>query len=154
MLLVRDIAAAAEATGWVSLDTFLTLTHIRGTRNAHLADPGGSRARTVHERTTLLPLDAEVHGRFLTFDYCGHGTSAILQDHESLADVERSILSGSGVLNPFTEVVLAFVDGRHRTFEVRDASGRLLAKGGTQAVHRNELHTPDAATCHVVWTGG
>jgi hypothetical protein len=156
MLLVRDIAAAAEATGWVSLDTFRTLTHIRGTRNEHLADPEGfdSPTRNVHERTTPLPLDAEVHGRFLTFDYCGHGTWAVLQDHESLKDVEKSILSGSGILNVFTEVVLAFVDGKHRSFEVRDASGRLLAKDGTHAVDRNELHAADAAKCRVVWTGG
>src|SRR5262252_8912939 len=93
MLLVRDIAAAAEATGWVSLKTFRTQTHIRGTRNDHLVDHDGfdNPTRSVHERTTPLPLDAEVYGRFLTFDYCGHGVWAILQDHESLSDVEKFI---------------------------------------------------------------
>src|SRR5688572_2981229 len=46
MLLVRDIAAAAEATDWMSLDMVRTLTHVRGKRNRHLADPDGYDSRT------------------------------------------------------------------------------------------------------------
>ena len=154
MLLVRDIAAAA--TNWMSLDMVRTLTHVRGKRNAHLADPDGYDSRTGNylERRTPLPLDAEVRGDFLTLDYCGHGPWAILKDHDSLGEVERSILSGAGILNGFTDFVLAFVDGRLRSYEVRDAGNRLLAKAGMRVVEPNEAHAAKSAECRVVWTGG
>ena len=140
----------------MSLDSFRTLTHIRGTRNAHLADPDGYDSRTgnYHQRSTPLPLDAEVHGEFLTLDYCGHGPWAILENHGSLADVEKSILSGAGILNGFTEFVLAFIDGKQRGYEVRDGGNRLLAKDGMRVVDPNEAHAAKAAECRVVWTGG
>ena len=156
MLLVRDIAAAAEATDWMSLESFRTLTHIRGKRNAHVADPEGYNSRTgnYHQRRTPLPLDAEVHGDFLTLYYCGHGPWAILEDHESLAEVERSILSRAGILNGFTQFVLAFVDGKLRSYEVRDRSDRLIAKDGMRVAEWNDLRAADAPECRVVWTGG
>jgi len=154
MLTVRDIAAAAEATGFMSLDSFLTLTHIRGKRNGHLADPDGYDSRTgnYHERRTPLPLAAEVHGEFLTLDYCGHGPWAILKDHGSLAEVEGEILSGAGILNGFTEFVLAFVNGRLHSYEVRDRSNRLIAKDGMRVAEWNGPFASNAGECRVVWT--
>ena len=156
MLLVRDIAAAVEATDSMSLDGFRTLTHVRGKLNAHLADPDGydGRIGRYRERRTPLPMDAEVLGDFLTLDYCGHGPWAVLADHESLAEVEKSILSAAGILNGFTTFVLAFVNGKLRSYEVRDRSDRVVAKEGMCTVDWNELGAVNAAQCRVVWTGG
>jgi hypothetical protein len=156
MLLLRDIAAAADATDWMSLESFRTLTHIRGRRNAHLAEPDGYDSRTgnYHQRRTPLPLDVEVHGDFVTLAYCGHGPWAILEDHDSLAELERSILGGAGILNGFTEFVLAFVNGNLRSYEVRDGGNQLVAKDGMRVVVWNELDPAKEAACRVIWTGG
>jgi hypothetical protein len=155
VLLVRDIAAAAEATECMSLESFRTLTHIRGTRNIHLAERDGfdSPGKNHYERRTPLPLDGEVHGEFMTLDYCGHGPWGVLRDHEALADVERYILSGTGILNGFTDFVLAFVRGKQRSYEVRDGSGNVLAKDGMRVVGWKALHEADRAGCRVIWTG-
>ncbi len=132
------------------------LTHVRGTRNAHLADPQGfdDLTRKHSERTTPLPLDGEVRGDFVTLDYCGHCTCVIIEDHDSLADVELKILSGAGILNPFTEVVLAFINGKLREYEVRHESGTLLAKAGVLVVSWSEvrgLSATDRRKCQVLW---
>jgi hypothetical protein len=139
----------------MSVDTFRALTHVRGVPNAHLAEPDGYDARPNFQlqRRTPLPLDAEVRGTFLTLQYCGHGPWAFLEEHGSLAAVEAIILSGSGVLSPLHEFLLAFVDGRPRRYEVRDESGRLLASDGMRRADWDDLREVDRTKCRVVWVG-
>lgn len=151
MLHVRDIAAAAER--WMPIEDFLSFTHIRGKSNTHLAEPDGfdNRTQRYAQRRHPLPLDGFVHGDFLTLDYCGHGPWAILESHDSIADAEKAILGGAGILNGWTDFMIAFINGRPRDFEVQDESGRTLAKGGALLVSASEAHQADRSRCRIIW---
>jgi hypothetical protein len=153
MPLVRDIAAAAHATVEMSPEVFGTVTHICGTRNAHLADPENRDSRTGHyrDRETPLPMDAEIRGDFLTLTFYDHDGYVLLTDHDSLQDVEEAIRSRPGVLNGFVGFLLAFVHGRQRGYEVRDQAGNVLAKDGQRVASLDRIDAAGRVNC--VWTG-
>jgi hypothetical protein len=155
MLRVGDLAQAAEP--WLRPEDFCRRTHVRGTRNAHLAEPRERGLRSG--RSMPLPLDAEVYGDFITVSYDWHDHAVVLADYHSLAEVEAAILSGAGILNSFNEFMLAFVAGRQRGYEVRDDSGRLWAKEGVrtcgvEALDAFVLNRPNRPACRVTWGDG
>jgi hypothetical protein len=143
MPLLRDIAAATHATVGMSPEFFGTVTHVCGTRNAHLADPESLDSRTgrYRDRETPLPMDAEIRGDFITLTFYDHDGYTILKDHDSLRAVEEAIISGAGVLNGFVGFVLAWVHGRQCGYEVRDEAGEVPLRMGS-ALRRGDRSRP------------
>ena len=136
MHVIRDIAEQAVAATSTDHDGGLSLHEIyrlldvskrRPQRNAHLANPLNRDPNVFYFRPRLEPLsgDEPVYGQFLSLGYCAHDPFMIVEDHDDLASLESSILSGGGILNPFTTFELAFIDFRVAPYRItyRDRDG-------------------------------
>jgi hypothetical protein len=138
MHVIRDIAeqavaaTASDPEGGLSLHEIYRLLDVgqrRPQRNAHLANPLNRDPKVFYFRPRHEPLSGEepVYGQFLSLDYSAHDYRMILEDHDDLASLESSILSGSGILNPFTTYEFAFVEFRLAPYRItyRDREGLL-----------------------------
>lgn len=154
MLRVGDIAAAAVATGRISLDEFVRVSWIRSkVSNVHFAkyarmDKGiGADIRLAYD------LNEPVYGDFFTLWYWHpiHRNIIILTERVSLKETEETIVGHGGVLNTFTDFFLAFVEGKHAAYEVRNPAGELLAVGGRRVCSSDVAHATQMSDRLVKW---
>jgi hypothetical protein len=99
-----------EKQGGLWLSLIYELLDVRGSRNEHLANPLNRDAKVFYWRPRAIPFtgEEEVHGEFLTLDYCSHYPQLILTDFDSLEDLEASLLGPAGLMNQFTTQQIAF----------------------------------------------
>jgi hypothetical protein len=124
--LLRDIVRQAveftrEHRFWgIREDKLLQLLDTWGEGNSHLANPLNRDPSIPYFRPREMLLTGEevVNGKYMTLVYCGHDLSLYLIAFDSIEEMERSILSGSGILNSWTTYVFAFVDGQLKDYEV------------------------------------
>ncbi len=110
-------ATKDEPEGGFDRREILGLLEVRGSRNAHLADPIEGRGG-FQNRNTPLEGSEPVYGNYLTLRYLGHDPAVVLTDHDDLPSLEAEICSGSGYLNPFSTLMVAIVEGRVRPFRI------------------------------------
>jgi hypothetical protein len=140
MLLVSQLAQQAvaatlddpEGSAWNITDIY-RLLDVDGRRNFHLANPL-NHPRVGHIRARRSPLlgTEPVFGDYLSLAYCAHDPFVRLDDHDDLASLETSLLSPSGIVNPYITYCIAFVTGKVAPFKVMfrgpDGSIRRLDK--------------------------
>lgn len=124
------VATANDPLGGLDFDDIYGLLDVGGTQNEHLANPLNRDPTVYHHRPRAMPLvgDEQINGRYLSLTYCGHYPLVHLCDHEDLHSLERSILSDSGILNPFVTYLIAFIDFRNVPYRVvyRGGDGSLI----------------------------
>jgi hypothetical protein len=133
---IRDIASQAVAVTSgdlcaLSFDEIYELLDVsKRTRNEHLANPLNRDPNVFYFRPRLVSLsgDEPVFGQFLSLKYGSHDPLMILEDHDDLASLESSILSGAGILNLFTTFQLAFRGFRVAPYRITYRDGNGLVK--------------------------
>ena len=113
-------ATASDVDGGLEPQEIYSLLDSDGPANAALRNPENAAALRpgFHPRPVPFSGDERVEGEFLTLDFCGHDPSCVLRYHTSLSEIEDFVLSQSGILNPFTTYMLAFVKGVCRKYTV------------------------------------
>jgi len=123
-------ATATDSEGGLEANELYMLLDARGDANPHLVNQLNRDPQVYYFRPRQHPLtgDEMVNGRFLSLHYCGHDPFALLLDHQDLESLESSILSGAGILNPFTTYLIAFIDYRVAPFRImyRGSDGNVV----------------------------
>jgi hypothetical protein len=127
MRTLRDIAAQAvdstrddpEGNLLSALEIF-RLLDVRGTRNAHLANPLNLPPWNGYIRPRAVPLtgDEEVNGDFLALTYCHHDPFVRLDDFASRIELESGLLGRGGFLHPMINYLVAFIEGNVAHFRI------------------------------------
>ena len=92
----------------------------RGNRNQNLANPLNQEKSIYYLRQRDIPLTGveEIDGKYLLFTESSHDEFTLLEDFDSLFELEAAIISDSGEINPFTTYSVAFINGEIRDYEI------------------------------------
>ena len=114
------VATADDPDGGLELDEIYRLLDVCGTQNEHIANPLNRDPDVYYfrPREKMLTGEEAINGRFLSLIYCGHDPYVLLCDHKDLQSLETSILSDSGIINPFITFLIAFVDFRVMPYRI------------------------------------
>lgn len=69
-------------------------------------------------RTIPLTGDEDIEGKYSLFSYIGHLPEIVLITFNSLTDLEQAIIGNGGILNGFTTIQIAFVNGSVKPYRI------------------------------------
>ena len=167
MHVLREIAAQAVSATSGDGEVGLTLPEIYrlldvsqriGHRNLHLANPLNRDRNVFYFRPREKPFtgDEAVDGQFLVLTYCAHDPFITLEDHDSLASLETSILSDGGIINPLISCKFAFKDFRLVPYQIsycRRGDGAVVIFNKQDQYEGNVSIREEYNQRRIEWTG-
>lgn len=69
-------------------------------------------------RTIPLTGNENIEGKYLLFSDIGHLPEILLITFDSLTDLEQVIIGGGGILNPFTSIQIAILNGSVKPYRI------------------------------------
>ena len=92
---------------------------IIGGDNKHLRNPLNSSGERCYFRPRETPLSGNeiVKGDYILYDLVGHNGDERLWIYDDFESLEKSMLSGGGVLNMFTTMMVAIVKGKVKKYK-------------------------------------
>jgi hypothetical protein len=86
--------------------------------NEHIKNPLNDPIEyCIQDREVPLTGEEEVYGDYLLYDCCGHDGTELIFCHDSLEELEKQMLGGAGIFNPFTTTMIAIVHGRVKHYK-------------------------------------
>ncbi len=87
-------------------------------KNTHLINPLNEKMGAFKPRNPPLSGTEKILGDFLTLRLGTHDNSVFLDEYKDQSELEMTILSDSGIFNPFTKYMFAIIDGEALAYRV------------------------------------